>query len=65
MKIKKQESCDGEAESPGAIAVESPVPPFKEYKLPNGEVLKLSRDEFQNIVACFRLLNEQGSKVRR
>lgn len=32
------------------------APPFKTYKLPNGNVLSLSREEFDEVVELFRFL---------
>ncbi|GIL17257.1 MAG: hypothetical protein BroJett040_10080 [Oligoflexia bacterium] len=42
---------------------DSETPPiFKTYKLPNGDVLSLSRGEFDEIVDLFRLLLRQSEK---
>ena len=35
---------------------------FKEYKLPNGETLRLTREEFDRVVDLFRLLHRQSLK---
>jgi len=36
---------------------------FKEYKLPNGETLKLTKEEFDRVVDIFRLLYKQSQRV--
>ncbi len=33
---------------------------FKEYKMPNGETLRLTKDEFDRVVDLFRLLHQQS-----
>lgn len=44
-----------EKEDDGAI--------YKEFVYPNGEVLRLTRTEFQRVVSAFRMLMEQETKL--
>ena len=48
-----------------AIPSDGPVAPgiFKEYKLPSGETLQLTREEFDRVVDVFRALHEQSQKL--
>lgn len=36
---------------------------FKEYKLPNGETQRFTKDEFDRVVDLFRLLHQQSQKL--
>ena len=38
---------------------------YKEYLYPNGEVLQLTKDEFDNVVEIFRILIRQDNKLRQ
>ncbi len=38
---------------------------YKEYRYPNGEVLQLTKDEFDNVVEIFRILIRQDNKLRQ
>ena len=36
---------------------------FKEYKQPNGEILRLTKDEFDRVIDLFRFLHYQSQKI--
>ncbi len=38
---------------------------FKEYRYPNGELLQITKEEFDRVVDLFRLLDEQDRKINR
>jgi hypothetical protein len=40
-------------------------PFFKEYKLPNGEILQLTKEEFYRVVDVFRMLWEEDKRKNR
>ena len=40
-------------------------PIFKRYVYPNGEVLELTKSEFDRVVDLFRMLDEQDRKLQR
>jgi len=38
---------------------------YKEYVYPNGEVLKLTKEEFDNVVDVFRMLLDQDTRLQK
>lgn len=40
-------------------------PVYKRYKYPNGEILELTKLEFDRVVDLFRMLDEQDRKIER
>ena len=36
---------------------------YKEYKYPNGEILQLTKEEFERVVDIFRMLDAQDRKI--
>lgn len=36
---------------------------FKEYRYPNGEILQITKEEFDRVVDLFRMLDEQDRKI--
>lgn len=58
----------GSLESEASAPVAAQAPPaassmFKEYTLDNGEVVQLTRDEFDRVVDLFRQLHRQSQKL--
>lgn len=66
-----ERNCGSQAQNEphgaAAMPMTAPLPVdstvFKEYKLPNGDTLKLTREEFDRVVEVFRLLHQQSLKV--